>query len=111
MNVHSLCMAEELEDEGSDLVFPEPEPRSLAASAHILDSGRDLFYQVTYRLATNQQIKGLFRRKRPVGICCSLRISSVVLAMNSGLKVRWPALLCWASPASSSLMKSMSLSR
>lgn len=67
MNAHSLCIAEELEDEGSDLVFPEPEPRSLAASAHILDSGRHLFYQVTYRLATNQQIKGLFRRKRPVG--------------------------------------------
>ncbi|WP_434704456.1 hypothetical protein J3P85_29640 [Pseudomonas sp. Z1-12] len=67
MDVPSPYIAEELEDESSDLVFPEPEPRSLAASAHLLDSGRDQFYQVTYRLATDQQIKGLFRRKRPIG--------------------------------------------
>ncbi|SCW95934.1 MULTISPECIES: hypothetical protein [unclassified Pseudomonas] len=67
MDVHSPDIAEELEDEGSDLVFPEPESRSLAASAHLLDSGRDQPYQVTYRLATDQQIKGLFRRKRPEG--------------------------------------------
>lgn len=67
MDVHSQGIAEELEDEGSDLVFPETAPRSLAASAHLLDSGRDQLYQVTYRLATDQQIKGLFRRKRPVG--------------------------------------------
>ncbi|MDU9408315.1 hypothetical protein RTH74_11975 [Pseudomonas sp. zfem001] len=67
MDIHSQDIAEELEDEGSDLVFPEPAPRSLAASAHLLDSGRDQNYQVTYSLATDQQIKGLFRRKRPVG--------------------------------------------
>lgn len=67
MDVHSQGIAEELEDEGSDLVFPETAPRNLAASAHLLDSGRDQLYQVTYRLATDQQIKGLFRRKRPVG--------------------------------------------
>lgn len=66
MDVHSPYIIEELEeDEDSDLVFPEP--RSLAANAHFMDSGRDQLYQVTYRLATDQQIKGLFRRKRPVG--------------------------------------------
>lgn len=66
MDVHSQDIAEEL-DEGSDLVFLEAEPRSLAAGAHLLDSHREQLYQVTYRLATDQQIKGLFRRKRPVG--------------------------------------------
>ncbi|MCQ9394441.1 hypothetical protein NRB14_22810 [Pseudomonas viridiflava] len=67
MDVYSLEKSEDLENEGSDLVFPEPEPRSLAASAHLMGSGRDQLYQVTYRLATDQQIKGLFRKKRPVG--------------------------------------------
>lgn len=67
MGAHCQDIAEELEDEGSDLAFPEPEPRSLAASAHFLDSGRDQLYQVTYRLATDKQLKGLFRRKRPEG--------------------------------------------
>ncbi|WP_415755534.1 hypothetical protein [Pseudomonas leptonychotis] len=67
MDVHSQEMADEMEHEGTDLIFPEPEPRSLAASAHLLDSGRDQLYQVTYRLATDSQIKGLFRKKRPVG--------------------------------------------
>jgi len=67
MDAHSQGIAEELEDEGSDLVFLESEPRSLAAGAHLLDSQREQLYQVTYRLATDPQIKGLFRRKRPVG--------------------------------------------
>ncbi|MEE5038766.1 hypothetical protein V2K11_11060 [Pseudomonas alliivorans] len=67
MDVYSLEIAEDLDGEGSDLVFPKPEPRSLAASTHILDSGGERLYQVTYRLATDQQIKGLFRKKRPVG--------------------------------------------
>ncbi|MGN8276422.1 hypothetical protein [Pseudomonas sp. SMN5] len=67
MDVHSQDIAEALEDEGSDLVFPEPEPCSLAASTNFLNSGREQLYLVTYHLATDQQIKGLFRRKRPVG--------------------------------------------
>ncbi|MFQ7899381.1 hypothetical protein ACHT8Q_06260 [Stutzerimonas degradans] len=60
-------IAEESEDEGIDLVFPESEPRSLAAGAHLMDSGRERFYQVTFGIATYQQIKGLFRGRRPVG--------------------------------------------
>lgn len=67
MDIQSQDIAEELEDEGSDLVFPVAEPCNLAAGAHFLESQRDQLYQVTYRLATDQQIKGLFRRKRPVG--------------------------------------------
>lgn len=55
------------EEDGKGFSFPESEPRSLVAGTHFLASGRDQLYQVTYRLATDRQIKALFRRKRPQG--------------------------------------------
>ena len=64
---HESDMGEEPEGEGREFSFLEFEPRSLAAGAHFLTSGRDQLYQVTYRLATDAQIKALFRRKRPQG--------------------------------------------